>query len=302
MSMNGIDISGWQPDIDVSKVPADFVIVKATQGTTFTSKSFASQAKATLACGKLLGLYHYVGGGDATGEADWFLKVAGSYVGKAVLCIDWEAEQNSAWDNTAYLKKLVERVIDKSGVRPLIYCSASAFPWALAKELNCGAWVAQYANNNVTGYQDSPWNEGAYSCAIRQYSSHGRLSGYSGNLDLDKAYMGKGAWAKYAKGSGVDSGSSSKGKSVDELANEVIAGKWGNGADRKAALTKAGYDYDAVQLRVNELLGCGTKSVETLANEVIAGKWGNGEDRKKRLKAAGYDYAKVQKRVNELLA
>ena len=43
-------------------------------------------------------------------------------------------------------------------------------------------------------------------------------------------------------------------KSVDEIAREVIAGKWGNGADRKARLTQAGYDYSAVQARVNQLL------------------------------------------------
>lgn len=43
-------------------------------------------------------------------------------------------------------------------------------------------------------------------------------------------------------------------KSVDEVAREVIAGKWGNGADRKARLTQAGYDYSAVQARVNQLM------------------------------------------------
>ena len=43
-------------------------------------------------------------------------------------------------------------------------------------------------------------------------------------------------------------------KSVDEIAREVIAGKWGNGADRKKRLQAAGYDYNAVQNRVNELL------------------------------------------------
>ena len=43
-------------------------------------------------------------------------------------------------------------------------------------------------------------------------------------------------------------------KSIDELAQEVIQGKWGNGADRKNRLTAAGYNYSAVQKRVNELL------------------------------------------------
>ena len=43
-------------------------------------------------------------------------------------------------------------------------------------------------------------------------------------------------------------------KSIDELAREVINGSWGTGAERKEKLTAAGYDYDAVQKRVNELL------------------------------------------------
>ena len=43
-------------------------------------------------------------------------------------------------------------------------------------------------------------------------------------------------------------------KSVNEIANEVIRGDWSNGEERKKALTNAGYDYDAVQKRVNEIL------------------------------------------------
>ena len=43
-------------------------------------------------------------------------------------------------------------------------------------------------------------------------------------------------------------------KSVEELAKEVLAGKWGNGDARKKALTEAGYDYAAVQAKVNSLL------------------------------------------------
>ena len=43
-------------------------------------------------------------------------------------------------------------------------------------------------------------------------------------------------------------------KSVDEIAREVIQGKWGNGADRKNRLEKAGYNYNEVQKKVNMLL------------------------------------------------
>lgn len=91
-------------------------------------------------------------------------------------------------------------------------------------------------------------------------------------------------------------------KSVDEIAKEVIAGKWGNGDDRKKRLTAAGYNYSTIQARVNELCGVPSnkKSVDTIAREVIHGDWGNGADRKKRLEKAGYNYNEIQKRVNEL--
>lgn len=44
------------------------------------------------------------------------------------------------------------------------------------------------------------------------------------------------------------------GKSIDQLAREVINGDWGNGTTRKKRLTAAGYDYAKVQARVNEML------------------------------------------------
>lgn len=97
-------------------------------------------------------------------------------------------------------------------------------------------------------------------------------------------------------------------KSNEELANEVIAGKWGNGDERKDRLTQAGYNYSAIQSIVNQKLSGGSsspkptlKSNETIADEVIAGKWGNGDDRKNRLTAAGYDYNAIQSIVNQKL-
>lgn len=92
-------------------------------------------------------------------------------------------------------------------------------------------------------------------------------------------------------------------KSIDDLASEVIQGKWGNGEECKQRLTAAGYSYSEIQNRVNELMGkkTTTKTVDQLAQEVIYDYWGNGLDRKNRLSAAGYDYATVQKRVNELM-
>ena len=88
-------------------------------------------------------------------------------------------------------------------------------------------------------------------------------------------------------------------RTVDELSDEVIAGKWDNGAERERLLTAAGYDYNAIQKRVNEKLY--RKTTDEIAVEVIAGLWGNGAERKEKLTEAGYDYSEVQKRVNEML-
>ena len=92
-------------------------------------------------------------------------------------------------------------------------------------------------------------------------------------------------------------------KPIDEVAREVIRGEWGNGEDRKARLTQAGYDYSAVQARANEMLRPQPqrKSIDEIAREVIRGKWGNNPERKRRLESAGYDYNAVQKRVNQLM-
>lgn len=94
-------------------------------------------------------------------------------------------------------------------------------------------------------------------------------------------------------------------KDVDTIAREVIAGKWGNGDDRKKRLTAAGYNPAEVQTRVNILMNGGTNSnqldIDRVAREVIAGKWGNGAARVQKLRRAGYNPTAVQKRVNELL-
>lgn len=91
-------------------------------------------------------------------------------------------------------------------------------------------------------------------------------------------------------------------KTTLELANEVIAGKYGTGEARKKAL---GSRYNEVQAKVNELLGAKTvsniKSNEEVAREVIQGLWGNGAKRKEKLTKAGYNYNTIQGIVNRLL-
>lgn len=264
MVMQGVDLSSWQAGIDISKVPCDFVIEKVSQGVTYINPDCDRVIQQCIKLGKPFGVYHYVDGSGAVVEADYFVNNSRGYIGKAVLAIDWESGSNKAWGNYGYLDTLVARVIERTGVRPMIYAQASVYAQVaqIAQKYNCAIWCAQYANMNTTGYQERPWNEGKYACAIRQYSSTGRLPGWTGNLDLNKFYGDATAWAKYACASGAPSPAPAPvdplaGKSDNQLADEVIAGKFGDGENRKRAL---GARYGAVQAIVNHKLGGGHKS------------------------------------------
>lgn len=307
--MNGIDISAWQGDenIDLSKVPFDFCIVKATEGTSYKNRYFTSHCDAVLKKKKLLGAYHYANGGDVQKEADYFLAYAKKYIGKAILVLDWEAKNNPLFGvkDLEWCLQWCSYVQKKTGIKPIIYVQKSAMD--AVKKAGYGLWVAQYPDYNKTDYQAHPWNEGAYNCLLRQYTSVGKLSGYAGNLDLNKAYISSASWNKLAgrRTVSVLAKPTAGKKSINTIAKEVLAGKWGNGADRKSRLAKAGYDYSKVQAAVNKLVKTSQMSedkiINAVAHEVIAGHWGNGQERINRLKAAGYNPDKIQKRVNELM-
>lgn len=51
-------------------------------------------------------------------------------------------------------------------------------------------------------------------------------------------------------------------KTEVEIANEVIAGKWGTGKGRETKLSKAGYDYNTIQAMVNEIIKTGKPILE----------------------------------------
>lgn len=200
MSMNGIDISNWQAGLDLRAVPCDFVICKATEGTWFVDGSCAGWVETALAMGKPVGVYHYANGGNAVSEADYFVNNCANWVGKVLWCLDWEGQGNPLFGSVGtarnWIRTFCDRVYERTGAQPIVYVQASQL--ADVQDIgDRGLWVAQYADNNPTGYQSSPWNEGAYACAIRQYSSSGRLNGYAGYLDLDKFYGDVNAWNAY---------------------------------------------------------------------------------------------------------
>lgn len=91
-------------------------------------------------------------------------------------------------------------------------------------------------------------------------------------------------------------------KTLEEIVDEVIAGKWGNGDSRFVALQNAGFNPNDVQTAINKKLRkTNEKSKSDIAKEVLAGKWGNGVDRIVNLTKAGYEYGEIQNIVNQML-
>ena len=209
--MNGYDISRHQKGINIAAVPADFVIVKASQGSSsYVYPTFREQITQAEQSGKLLGVYHYASQGGAIPEAEKFLKTVSDYIGKAILCLDWEGKDNPNFKNPEYALAWLKYVEQKTGIKPFIYMSKSvARQYASIWDPSFPFWCAQYANYQYTGYKENPWTDdkgfGPWkSCVIFQYSSRGRLPGYNNNLDLDKAYMTADQWKKYAKGEKIE--------------------------------------------------------------------------------------------------
>lgn len=134
------------------------------------------------------------------------------------------------------------------------------------------------------------------------------IAGEFGNGDARRAALGSRYDEVQAEVNRILAGGSSSAPAqpaapdIEALAQAVIRGDYGNGDDRRAAL---GASYDAVQARVNEILGAGGSDggsggadIDALARAVIRGEYGNGEERRSRL---GPLYDAVQARVNEIL-
>ena len=211
----GIDVSGWQAGIDLAAVDPDFVIVKVTQDTgTYGSVNsrYTEQIEASLSQGRPTGVYHYVGGGDggtaedATAEANRFLAAvqATGHGADVFYAIDWESIENSAWGNLSYLSIIIDRVQSATGKPVLLYASSGVYPWEMASAYGCALWVAQYADEEPTGWDADPWTDGTWNPAGRmhQYTGTGRVNGYAGDLDLNVWHASEAALRSLAPSGG----------------------------------------------------------------------------------------------------
>lgn len=305
----GIDVSEHNGTLDWAKIKAagiKFAIIRTGYGKGYTDKQFHANMKGALAQGIPVGAYHFSYALNAAGakkEAEFMLSLLAPYKDKITLPVFFDFEYDTiryAKENGVTLGKQAFNdhtvafleTVKAAGYTPGVYYNLD-YKNRFVDASRLGGyvqWYAQYNNTaSWTGYD------------LWQYSSSFTISGLSGRFDINVAPD------SFLKSKPNESATSTTKppvtKSVAELAQEVLDGKWGNGNEREAALKAAGYDYKAVQDKVNQILSAPEKkTVEELAQEVLDGKWGDGDSRKTALIFAGYDYNAVQKKVNELLA
>jgi lysozyme len=265
MAVKGIDVSRWQGNINWAKVKAagiQFAILKAggSDDGFYTDSRWEANYKGAKANGIAVGAYYFAGPkcvNAEAGKADAkrFIELLKDKKLEYPVYFDCEAQPAAKRFGTTKAVLAFCKELEKAGYYAGIYASTySGFESRLddSKLHSIAHWVAQYAGK--CSYR------GSY--GIWQYSSSGKVSGITGNVDMNLAYIDypsiikSGGFNGYPKStaSNKKQSVSTKQKSVDELAKEVLAGKWENGDARKIRLTKAGYDYDAVQKKVNQLV------------------------------------------------
>ena len=256
--MNFIDISSWQKGIDLSILfaenPLDGIIVKATEGTGYVNPEFVGWAEWLRANGKPMGLYHYCEGTDAKAEAKHFYDNVKPYIGRAVMCADYEAPATEK--GTAWLKTFLDAFRELSGVRCLVYASLSvvrAQDFSAIAQDGYQLWLAQYADMNPTGFVDQPWQSGSVApfdgYIMQQYTSNGVLTGWDGRLDLDKFFGTADHWNALTSEKQPETL-----KPADPvIVAAVLANEYGTGNERNRLLRAAGYDPASVQAKINEL-------------------------------------------------
>lgn len=201
-NMNGIDVSSWQSGIDVSQMSdVEFVIAKATEGTSYVNPDCDRVYHDAKDSGKKTGVYHYATTGDAIAQAEYFVDNISGYIGESVLVLDYES---SAVDQgVGWAKDWLDAVYNMTGVKPVIYMSNSVihrYDWTDVSE-QYSLWNAGYYAGYATiyGFIENPplyggLDEFSDNTPLYQYTSSGRLNGWSGNLDLNIFYGDSSDW------------------------------------------------------------------------------------------------------------
>lgn len=200
MALYGVDLSSWQ-GIGTGD-GWDFVICKATEGGAYVDPMCDAHYQRAKNNHQRRGVYHFarpdLNPNGAIEEADFFVDNCQGYIKDGILVLDFEC---AVW-NVAWAKTWLDRVLSRTGVRPLIYMSASvvnSYDWSPVVNAGYGLWIAGYPNEyNVPNpprpdESELPYAIGAWPfCAMWQYSSS------AGALDRDVFYGDVNAWNAYA--------------------------------------------------------------------------------------------------------
>lgn len=188
---HGVDVSSHQTGIDFSVVPADFVIVKVTEGTWYVNPAWRDQVASALANGKRLGLYHFADDDDVSAQIEFFLAHAADYLGRVPLWLDWEAKAVPLGPDAA--QAWLDAVAARTGTTPGFYTYQNvlhSYDWS-AVAARYPLWVAggpDYSDYGA-GYMDPAIPDVPYwgtSALLHQYTEDGRLPGWGSHLDLNR--------------------------------------------------------------------------------------------------------------------
>lgn len=265
MAYKGPDISAWQGDIDIKALApqVDFFIFRGYAGSSKDSK-VDRNVNLAIESNKPYGLYIYsyaLNTAQAKEEAQRMVTLANSYSIKPnFLVIDMEDadgyKRKYGMPSNQILKDIctVEgETFEQAGYYAMVYASSSWFNNQLSGLTRFDKWVAHWptSGGKQKGNATSPDGENANNCGIWQFTSEGTLDGYNGRLDMNYGY--KDFIVKGYEGGSTPTPQPKPAptKSNEEIAEEVKAGLWGNGEDRKNRLEAAGYDYNTIQGIVN---------------------------------------------------
>lgn len=191
-----------------------------------------------------LGFYHYsraISPDEGIREANYVLNVIRGKNVSLPIYIDIEDDKRQGKATVGQISSAAEAFVEtmiKNGYTAGIY----SYPWFADKYLTHDVrnkyefWIADYKSKGFTKYKSTDFDSW-------QYAHTGKVKGYSGNIDMNVLYK------DYPL---MMIGRSRK--SINKLVAEIIAGKWGTGADRQRRLTYAGYNYSIVQREVNKRL------------------------------------------------
>lgn len=135
------------------------------------------------------------------------------------------------------------------------YRVLSAYQRVMKKRDSIDNWWTSYLSNIALLEKQLPDNT---TLSLKSVSS----KKYSGNNEYQNLSVKKPIFSEYSK-----KGVSGTFKSDMAIAKEVLAGKWGNGDDRKKALAAAGYSYVSVQTIVNQMATANSQSSTYSSNE-----------------------------------